>query len=237
LSPDPEIVRLHQKPSLPFSLYISEIDSATSPLTIGIVVIGTAVNCLELFHTALTILIKKCVPATQSSVPYPLRCFSIDYCGVRHEISIRRPLLESVIMLSGQHILWNTVHSSDVRLTLISPLRLVSNGLIAHRFDFAMFFRSQLRRCSSLWSYYGTGELDLDFAALSRAASSVAVLENEIRYIQPSWAKRLNGAGLIGSAECSGLVEPMLSLLVLGSFFNAGKGSAFGSGFHIIEVM
>ncbi len=236
LSPDPEIVRLHQKPSLPFSLYINDID-CSSLCAVGMVVVGSAVNYIEFFHTALLRVVETAVRTVIPPSKFTLRSYSLDYQGVRHEISHVAALLESVILLSGQHILQNTVHSNAVRLSLISPLRLISNGSISHSFDFSMFFRSQLRRCSSLSAYYGAGELDLDFTGLSLAAQGVAALEDEIHYTQPPWTKRLNRAGLTGTADCVGLVEPMFSLLLLGSYFNAGKGAAFGSGYYRIEVL
>jgi hypothetical protein len=237
LSSDPEIVRRHQKPSLPFSLYIRGMDGNTLSCTAGIVVIGTAVNYLEYFHTALLRMVEGAVSPVLSPATYSLRSFSLDYQGIRHEITPVGSLHESVILLSGQHIIQNTVHSDSARLCLITPLRLLSNGSIAHRFDFSTFFRSQLRRCSSICSYFGTGELDLDFALLAEAALKITVFDDKISYSQPPWTKRLNRAGLTGTAECTGLIEPMLSLLLLGSFFNAGKGAAFGSGFHQIEVL
>lgn len=237
LSSDPEIVRLHQKPSLPFSLSVNGINGNTSSCTVGLVIIGSAVNYIELFNTALLRMVETGVCTVLPPAKFTLRSYSLDYQGVRHEISHATPLSESVILLSGQHILQNTVHSECVRLSLKSPLRLLSNGSIAHRFDFGMFFRSQLRRCSSLCAYYGAGELDLNFTHLSEAAQNVAVLDDKIQYTQPSWSRRLNRAGLTGTAECAGLVEPMLSFLFLGSCFNAGKGATFGSGFHKLEVL
>lgn len=236
LSSDPEIVRLHQKPSLPFSLYIDGIDGNTSSCTVGIVVIGCAVNYIGYFHTVLLRMVETAVYTVMPPAQVTLRSYSLDYQGVRHEITHAASLPESVILLSGQHILQNTVHAGSIILSLKSPLRLLSNGSIAHRFDFGTFFRSQLRRCSSLCAYYGTGELDLDFTRLSDAAQNVAVFDDKTRYTQPQWSKRQNRAGLTGTVECAGLVEPMLSLLLLGSYFNAGKGAAFGLGFHEIEV-
>jgi hypothetical protein len=120
---------------------------------------------------------------------------------------------------------------------LKAPTRLLYNGSIIHLFDFAAFFRSQMRRCSSLCAYYGSGELDLDFVQLSDLSQNVSVFDNQIRYSQPHWSKRQNRAGLIGTAECSGLVAPMSALLLLGSYFNAGKGATFGFGYHEIEAM
>lgn len=237
LSSNPEIVRLHQKPSLPFSLYINGIDGNTSSCTVGMVVVGCTVNYIGVFYSVLLQIIDAAVREVLAPELFTLHSFNLDYQGARHVITGSAALPESMILLSGQHILQNTVHSDSVRLSLKAPLRLLSNGSIAHRFDFGMFFRSQLRRCSSLCAYYGTGELDVDYVRLSEAAQNVVVYEDTIHFAQPLWSKRLSRAGLIGIAECAGLVEPMLSLLLLGSYFNAGKGATYGSGFHTLELI
>lgn len=236
LSSDPRIVRLHQKPSLPFSLYVDGVDGNSSSCSVGMVVIGSAVNYIGFFHTALLRMVEAGVSALLPPERITLRSYSLDYQSSRHEILSAASLPESVILLSGRHILQNTVHSDNVRLLLKSPLHLLSNGSVVHRFDFGIFLRSQLRRCSSLYAYYGAGEMDLDFIRLSETAQNVAVFDDKIHYTQPPWSKRLNRAGLTGMVECAGLVEPMLSLLLLGSYFNAGKGASFGSGFHQLEV-
>lgn len=234
LSLDSEIIRLHQKPSLPFNLYISGMEHSFSSCTVGLVVIGSAVNHVDLFHAALLRMLEAALQTDLLHVNYSLRSYSLDYQSVRHRIYT---LPESVILLSSKHILINTVHSDSFRLSLKSPLRLLNNGAILHCFDFATFFRSQLRRCSSLFAYYGSGKLELDFYALSQAAQNVAVFEDGIQYTDPTLYRRPNKSGLTGVAEFSGLVEPMFSLLLLGSYFNAGKGATFGSGFHQVEVM
>jgi len=235
LSSDPQTVRLHQKPPLPFALYVRETDSDS--VTIGLVVIGIAVNYLEHFHTALVRIVEASVHSAPGSKKSDYKFFSLDYQGFRHEMTRGTSFHESLILLSGQNILHDSLHSDSVRISLKSPLRLLCNGSIIHLFDFAAFFRSQMRRCSSLCAYYGSGELDIDFVQLSDLAQNIALFDNQIRYIQPEWSKCQNKAGLIGIAECSGLVEPMSALLLLGSCFNAGKGATFGLGFHEIEAM
>lgn len=238
LSADPEIVRLHQKPSLPFTLYVRPAENSCVTSTLGMVVIGSAIYHIEKFHTALLRMIENCIRSLLPPDNVTVRIYSLDYSGLRHEIFHAAPLSESVILLSARHVLQNTMHSEQVRLIFLSPLRLVSNGSIAHGFDFAMFFRSQLRRCSSLCAYYGTEALDLDFAHLSRAAQNVAVLEDGMLYTHPPRSAGTNNrAGLTGTVECTGLIEPMYSLLLLGSYFNAGKGAALGSGYHHVEVL
>ncbi len=239
LSSDPEIVRLHQKPPLPFTLYIRGIDSNLSidTITVGLVVIGTAINYIEHFYIALVRMVETSLHSTLNSERSDFRFFALDYQGFRHEMTRGTSFHESLIFLSGQNILHDSLHSDSIRIFLKSPLRLLCNGSIIHLFDFAAFFRSQMRRCSSLCGYYGSGELDIDFVQLSDLAQNVALFDNQIRYSQPQWSKHRNKAGLIGTAECSGLVAPMSALLLLGSFFNAGKGATSGSGFYEIEAM
>lgn len=237
LSSDPETVRRHQKPSLPFSLYICGAGASRSYCTVGLVVIGSALNYIELFHTALVRMVDAVMCTVLHPSKYEVRTYSLDYQGGRHEIAHSASVAVDAILLSAQHILQNTVHSATVRLNLLSPLRLLNNGIIAHQFNFAMFLRSQLRRCSSLCAYYGAGELDLDFTGLSGSAQTVAVFNNRIHYTLPPWSTRLSMAGLVGTVECAGLVEPMFSLLLLGSYFNAGKGATYGLGFHQLEVL
>ena len=237
LSSDPVIVRLHQKPSLPYSLYISSVDGDALTCTIGIVVIGSAVNFIDIFHTALFRLVEISVSEVLSNNNYTVSTYGLDYQGIRHEITHHTSLSETVILLSARHILQSTAGFGSLRLTLKSPLRLLCNGSIMHYFDFAMFFRSQLRRCSSLYAYYGTGELNLDFTQISCAAQQVTASDDKTKFSQPQWSKLMNRAGLTGIVECVGLVEPMFSLLLLGSYFNAGKGATFGSGFYQIELI
>ena len=237
LSSDPETVRRHQKPSLPFSLYIRGAGASRSFCTVGLVVIGSALNYIELFHTALVRMVDTVMCAVPHPLKYEVRTYSLDYLGGRHEVAYSASVAAEAILLSAQHILQNTVHCDTIRLELQSPLRLLNNGIIAHQFNFAMFLRSQLRRCSSLCAYYGAGELNLDFTGLSGSAQGVAVFNNKIHYTQPPWSTRLSMAGLVGTVECAGLVEPMFSLLLLGSYFNAGKGATYGLGFHQLEVL
>lgn len=237
LSTDPDIIRFHQKPSLPFSLYVSEISKDKSSFAVGLVIMGNMVNYAEMFLAALISMVTSAVGTILAPTKFSLKNYCLDYQAVRHEIKESSPLTESVIMLSGLHIIHSTVNVDSVRLIFTSPIRLLSNGSISHLFDFEHFFRSQLRRCSSLWAYYGSGELDLDFAGLSHAAQYVDVLEDNMHYAVPECSNNRYRRGLIGIVDCSTLVVPMFSLLLLGSYFNSGKGATFGSGHYQIEAL
>lgn len=236
LSSDPEVVRIHQKPPLPFSLYISDINDIASSYTLGVTVIGIALNYFNVFKSALESMIVACLDTVQNGGIISLRFYALDYQSTRYEISNSNSSFESLVLLSAENILNNVVHSNRAKLILKSPLRLPGNGSILHNFDFAAFFRSQLRRCSSMFAYYGNGEMNLDFEFLSKSAEMVSLIEDEIQYIQPSLSKSRRRSGLTGSIEFIGLVENMYPLLLLGSYFNAGKGAAYGSGNYQIDL-
>ena len=97
------------------------MDGNASSCTIGIVVIGSAVNYVDFFHLALLRMVEDDVCAVLTPATCTLRFYSLDYQGMRHEITAAATLSESVILLSGQHIMENTIHSDSVRLSLISP--------------------------------------------------------------------------------------------------------------------
>ncbi|MEI6214133.1 MAG: CRISPR system precrRNA processing endoribonuclease RAMP protein Cas6 [Desulfuromonadales bacterium] len=140
-----------------------------------------------------------------------------------------------IALLSCREILDGTSSSECITIHFESPLRLLLRGSIARSFDFSLFFRSQLRRGSSLYAYYGDGELEIDYRLLSDAAEKVSVLESNVCYSLPRWSSRRDMAGLLGSASFCGLADGMSQLLTLGSCFNAGKGSSFGFGSYRIE--
>lgn len=237
LSPDPDIVRVHQKPSLPFSLSINMFGSKSSPFTVGLVVVGAAVSLIRLFHDALVAMIGELAAEQKPSGGETIRVYALDYRKERYEIQLPGALAEHVILISARYVLEDALHAGHIRLTFATPLRLTVNGAALSRFDYAIFFRAQLRRCSSLWAYYGSGAPELDFAALSAAADNVSMLENTMYYGRRPGHGSQGKPGLMGVVECDGLVEPMFALLQLGSYFNAGKGASYGAGFYRLEAL
>ena len=158
----------------------------------------------------------------------------LDYQGGRHELNA--PSL-SLVLLSGLEILQSTHYSEAIRIHLESPLRLLCSGTVAHSFDFGALLRSQMRRCSSLFAYYGEGELELDYGFLSEAADRVTCLRNNSEFTKPQWTNRAALSGMLGVVEFTDLADGMLPLLMLGSYFNAGKGAAYGMGVYRFEEL
>ncbi|MBC7961841.1 MAG: CRISPR system precrRNA processing endoribonuclease RAMP protein Cas6 [Steroidobacteraceae bacterium] len=236
LSTDPDIVRRHQKPPLPFAFKIRQIPDNNSCFEISLVVVGNAVNHLAVFNSAVRRLIESTAQQCPGAVPVITGIYCLDYQSLRHELDCSFRSTGNLVILSSLEIMENTVEAENIRLILDSPLRLLSAGAVLYDFEFTVFLRSQLRRCSSLFAYYGDGELELDFAGLSAAADHVKCLKNGIRYLQPSWSQRSNHAGLQGISEFGDLAPGMRPLLALGSYLNAGKGASFGLGAYRAEA-
>lgn len=236
LSTDPDVVRRHQKPPLPFAFKIRSLSNDNSFIDLSLVVVGSAVNHLPVFYRAVQRLIEALPDQFPGTVPVITGIDCLDYQSVRHKLDCSLGIDQDLIVLSSLEIIKNTVDTENLRLTLESPLRLISAGSILHYMDFAAFLRSQLRRCSSLFAYYGDGELEIDFAGLSAAASQVKCINDRIRYSQPSWSQRSNHAGLLGLSEFVKIAPGILPLLILGSYFNAGKGASSGLGAYLVET-
>jgi hypothetical protein len=237
LSADPDVVRRHQKPPLPFAFKIRQLPDNGSCLEICLVVVGNAVNHLPVFIAAVHEMTESTYEKCHGVSADIIGSYCLDYQSVRHELetSSNDPL--NLILLSCLEIMNNTADSVDISLILESPLRLVSAGSVLHTMNFSAFLRSQLRRCSSLFAYYGDGELDIDYSGLSAAAIHVNCLSDGIKYVQPFWSQRPICAGLTGLSVFGGVSSGILPLLTLGSYLNAGKGASFGMGAYRAEVI
>jgi len=235
LSTDPDIVRRHQKPPLPFAFKIMQISSDCSSLEICLVVVGKAVNHLDVFIKTVRRLVATIPVQNHGNPPDISGVYCQDNQSVRLELDLSSHGTRNVIVLSSLDIMENPVGADDVRLVIESPLRLLSGGSELRHFDFSAFLRSQMRRCSSLFAYYGDGELEIDFAGLSSDAKQVVCLCDGIRYSHPPWSQRPNHAGLFGASRFVAVTPGIMSLLTLGGYFNAGKVASFGFGTYSIK--
>lgn len=237
LSTDPDVVRRHQKPPLPFAFKIKQLSDNDSCLELSLVVIGNAVNHLPVFIKAVRRLIESHPVQYSRTAPDIIGIYCTDYQSARHELDCSSLGTQNLVVLSSLEIMEYAVAAEHIKLILESPLRLLSSGSVLHKMDFAVFLRSQLRRCSSLFAYYGDGELEIDFAGLSAMANHVECHNDGIIYSQPSWSQRSNHAGLAGTSLFGEDTAGMMPLLVLGSYFNAGKGASFGLGAYRVETV
>lgn len=126
------------------------------------------------------------------------------------------------------------------RLMLIieTPLRLaVGNDRVTpETFRFTHLFGSLLRRISLLIAFHGDQSLEVDFAALARAADTVPLIATRLRW--RDWSRystrqrtTVPMGGLVGEIELDGTgLEPFWPWLWLGQWTHAGKGAVMGLG-------
>src|SRR3990170_7419579 len=91
--------------------------------------------------------------------------------------------LDRIATISARDLMeMNTLNSGRIKLSIISPMRILQDGRPLHDFSFSAFVRSLLRRISSLaYYYYGNG-LEVDFKWLSTASASVEIAENDFHW-------------------------------------------------------
>jgi hypothetical protein len=231
LSFDPDIVRRHQKPPLPFIFKINHMPGNNSCIELGLVVAGTAIQHVQIFFGAINNMLVSITETTGLDVNI-LEIWCLDHQGNRQALSVGS---QELTLLSGMEILQTLQQSDVVKIYVESPLRLLNGGSVAHSFDFCTLLRSQMRRCSSFFAYYGEIELDLDYLFLSRAAEKVTALDCSYSFTKPLWTERASLRGITGVGEFYGLTESMFQLLILGSYLNSGKGAAYAMGAYRIE--
>lgn len=224
LSHDTELVRRHQRPSLPF--VFEAYDTAATAL--GLTLLGPACQELPLFLKTVSQLLDHRGGWQVRALDYQGTAFTLDPTKAQG--------LDSVPVLSAQELLQQYqqefIGCSKVSLELCSPLRLMQQGRELNRFLPDQFVRMLLRRLSSLAAYYGTtADLQL-FRTLSELASQVRLISS----CQAEQASRpATPRGILGNFSLSGPFHDLGPYLALGSLVHVGKGASYGLGSYSIS--
>ena len=231
LTTDPEALRRHQKPPLPFSFHFpaAVCDSGPGEMVCSLVVIGSAIPFLEMLLQGFAVMVRQQggTLVSMSSRDYQGKEFLLG-----NGVGIEQP--GNLVILSSRGSFESRPWAgTSLRVELLTPLRLVSHGRQLRRFEFCTFARTLLRRVSAMAHYYGQSREDHDFKALSLTAEQVTC--DEYRF---AWEGCGNGgpAGLTGYGRFSGNFTELLPFLAAGRYLNAGKGAAYGSGAFEVEV-
>jgi len=126
-------------------------------------------------------------------------------------------------------------NEGDLSLILKTPLRLKFDNHLQAKLPFSLLVRAMLRRVSSLFETYGTGEPELDYRGLVERAKKIEIVQDDLhwfdwqRYSNRQEEKMLMG-GMIGSAAYQGQIGEFIPLLTLCRELHLGKQTAFGLG-------
>ncbi len=238
LTVDPDALKRHQKPPLPFSFSFPLVDDDSQRhglFECGLVVVGRAITCLDLLLEGFADLLAGDGETVRGEL---VRIAARDYQGMGLTLGegcrVTRP--ENLVVLSVAGILesrpWG---GTTLRVELLSPLKLIRAGRQLKSFEFSFFARSLLRRVSSMAYYYGQCQLDQNFRELSRQAEVIACGESSFHYgTIGEGAARLSG--VLGHGRFNGDFSELIPFLVVGRYVNVGKGASFGFGCFDLSI-
>lgn len=221
ISTDPEKVKRHQKPSLPFvfSFPIQSIHTHTPAIDCRLVVIGSAISHLNVLLSALETVVTRF-----SNTPI-LSILSRDYQG--DITSLQRLNVDTLAVMSFDT--WSEVNNdldyNCLQIDLITPLRLMSNAKQMNHFDIRQFMRMVIRRTSSIANYYADYTFYCDYCDVVNKVDSLFCLEDNFSYCAEKGLR-----GVIGTGLFKGDFESLRPFLKLGSLLHVGKGATYGWG-------
>jgi hypothetical protein len=236
ISEDPSVVKRHQKPSLPFVFHLPVLAAPPNrgrEVEIGLVLAGSAINHVKDYLAAVSLLF------SPDNTDWEVKGRVVDVESVTCA-DYRNSIMEKSGKMSENAI--STISARDleematldpirIRLEITTPVRLIQDGKMVHDFSFSSFVRPLMRRISSLAHYYYGNGLEYDYKMLSSASLSVALKENDFHWCE--WGGARHGerlSGIVGCGVFEGPLADFHNLLLLGEYFNVGKGAPFGLG-------
>ncbi|PKN16308.1 MAG: hypothetical protein CVU66_01395 [Deltaproteobacteria bacterium HGW-Deltaproteobacteria-23] len=229
LTPDPAALSRYQKPPLPFAFkmpLLPEMAIQVGEVEISLVIIGEAINHLDLFIKAVTRLFKpagsfknwRIISIEAASGDGSLTAIPAE--GIFTEFS-SLPLLSFDELFND-----GSIDCSGINIEFDAPLRLLHKGAPLRDIRFSHLAGALLRRISSLAYYYGGEELPHDFKWLAGRSREIVCTSSDLHWINYGGSLQ----GVAGSAQFSGELADFMPFLHLGSLLNIGKGSAYGMG-------
>lgn len=224
---DPEAVKRHQKPPLPFVFtfpVLPAVPNRGALLELSLCLIGNAVQHVAVHLQAVRLLIE----AKQGEL---VRVEAESPGGGRVPFAWGDvPVLPILSPLDPAGT--GPMPTDTISLRFLTPLKLVRDGRLLKTFSFSHIARALMRRVSSLAYHYEGAEPPLDYRWLSACSESIETAASDCRFA--SWAGR--PAGIVGSVRFRGDLEPFHLLLQAGVATHIGKGASFGYGAYRIEL-
>ena len=226
LASDPDAIRRHQKPPLPFVFRFPVLPPAPNRGKIAecsLTLLGSAVQEAERYVVAVASLLEGMHAVV---IGVEAECQGGGRAAVAAGACPALPLLSALDpTVSGP------LPPDSVTVSLMTPLKLMHEGRLLKRFTFSHFARALMRRVSSLAYYYEGTEPPLDYRWLSLCSEAVETISSDCSFV--SWGGR--PAGITGGASFRGDLEPFHLLLQMGQATQLGKGASFGFGSYRIE--
>lgn len=236
LSTDPAAVRRHQKPSLPFVFSLPLLPSSPNlggQTEIFLTIVGSAIQDVSCYLDALSLAFSSFGPAGKYVVA-PVRAEAVDYYGARSLVweAGKEKRDENLVLLSADGLQRTcTLAADEVKLRIVTPLRLLSGGKPVRELTFSALARCLFRRITSLAYHYGGHEADLDFRWLAERSREISCTDGDFHW-QGGAGKQ---GGIVGSGTFRGDLSEFHPFLLLGEYLQCGKGATYGYGAFRLE--
>ncbi len=130
--------------------------------------------------------------------------------------------------------------SQTLKLSFITPTRILYNAHLTLDLEFHILIRNLLRRISLLYYFHCNGDpSEWDFKGLIEKAKEIKVKEKNLKWFD--WGRysgrqetRIKMGGFVGEITFEGDIGPFMPLIEAGEILHVGKGTAFGLGKYII---
>jgi len=137
---------------------------------------------------------------------------------------------------------WGPAPSGGATVNLVTPMRIMLDKRLQKRLTFKGFFKTLIRRISSLRYYYSREKMDPDeVRRLIEMSEDIKTVEDKTfwqdwkRY-SAKQKEEMNLGGLVGAIRYRGDLEPFWPYLKLGELVHVGKNTSFGLGrYEIIQ--
>jgi hypothetical protein len=134
------------------------------------------------------------------------------------------------------HMDSKAIHSSSrLQVHLLTPLRLKYENRLASQLPFHLLIRACLRRVSTLFSAFGSGEPIFDYTGIVSDAQKISILESNLSRLD--WKgysfrqkQEIHLGGLVGDVIYEGNLSRFLPLLEFCRLTHIGKQTTFGLG-------
>jgi hypothetical protein len=225
IAKDPEAVKRHQKPPLPFVFQFPVLPPAPNrgrTLECALTLLGSAVQDACIYIDAVALLLKGLPAAT---LRVEAQCPGGGRAAVAAGENPALPLLSELDPAQP-----GPLSPDTLSICFLTPLKLVHEGRLLKNFGFSHLARSLMRRVSSLAYYYEGAEPELDYRWLSQCSGSIDTVSSDCRFV--SWGG--HPSGIVGTTRFQGDLQPFHLFLQLGLATHLGKGASFGYGAYRI---
>lgn len=132
------------------------------------------------------------------------------------------------------------VPDAHMTVQFLTPTHLVSQGKAVRAPGFHHLFKRVRDRINAIATFYGTGQIDADFAGLGAASERILTVRRATKWESQMRTSSRTGqrhelSGFTGECEFAGDLAPFREWLILGQQCHVGKHAVWGNGQYLLS--